>query len=210
MFDLNKAVEEWRQQMAAGGIKPAGVLDELEGHLREDVERQVQAGTGPQQAFELAVQRLGQAGALKVEFGRADRKKAMRRFVIYTAVLAYVWVMLMGTYSLLNVEMSSRLRWLGFGAVALLVLSLGGKQLLYRFLPGLPNRRVRSMVQWSCLVLAVAWLPVYGYAVLPHVSWTIGQLVVATLWSFNLPPVVIGVIRGMDEAARRRAAMVSA
>jgi ferritin-like metal-binding protein YciE len=40
MFDPEQTIAEWRRQMAAGGIKTPEVLNELESHLREDVEQQ--------------------------------------------------------------------------------------------------------------------------------------------------------------------------
>ena len=38
MFDLEQAIAEWRKQMLAAGIKAPVPLDELESHLREEVE----------------------------------------------------------------------------------------------------------------------------------------------------------------------------
>jgi len=76
MFDLEQAISEWRQQMAAGGIKTPDVLDELESHLREDVDQQVRSGLSQQQAFEDAVQRIGQRQALKREFCKVSRHGA--------------------------------------------------------------------------------------------------------------------------------------
>ena len=70
MFELEQAITEWRRMMAADGLKARSLLDELEGHLRDDVERQVQSGTGVEPAFHGAVGRLGQSGALKDEFSK--------------------------------------------------------------------------------------------------------------------------------------------
>ncbi len=80
MFNLDQAVAEWRRQMLAGGVKHFDVLDELESHLREDVEERVHAGSNAQQAFEKAVQTIGQAAALECEFGKVGgMKKAQER-----------------------------------------------------------------------------------------------------------------------------------
>jgi hypothetical protein len=43
-------------------------LEELESHLRDDVEQQMQSGLNAQQAFENSVQRIGHANKLKSEF----------------------------------------------------------------------------------------------------------------------------------------------
>src|SRR4051812_30167700 len=70
MFNLNQAIAEWRQQMAADGLKAPALLDELESHLQEDVERQVQAGVGAEHAFREAIGHLGQPSALTDEFAK--------------------------------------------------------------------------------------------------------------------------------------------
>jgi Clp amino terminal domain, pathogenicity island component len=68
MFNLEKAIVEWRRQMTVGGIRSPRLLDELESHLRDDMEQQILSGSDPQQAFEAAVQKIGRADALKCEF----------------------------------------------------------------------------------------------------------------------------------------------
>jgi len=68
MFDLEQSIAEWRRQMLAAGIKTPVPLEELEIHLREDMEAQAQSGLNAQQAFENSVQRIGQADELKREF----------------------------------------------------------------------------------------------------------------------------------------------
>jgi leader peptidase (prepilin peptidase)/N-methyltransferase len=72
MFDLEKAIAEWRQQMLAAGIKTPVPLDELESHLRDDVDHQAKSGMKEQQAFEAAIQRIGHAGVLRNEFTKID------------------------------------------------------------------------------------------------------------------------------------------
>jgi hypothetical protein len=71
MFDLEKAIADWRQRMVAAGLKTPVPLAELESHLRDEIERQVKAGLNEPQAFAVAVRELGQPAALKNEFQRA-------------------------------------------------------------------------------------------------------------------------------------------
>jgi hypothetical protein len=68
MFNLEQSIVEWRQQMLAAGIKTPVPLEELEIHLREEIERQMNSGTNPQLAFENSVQQIGHADELKGEF----------------------------------------------------------------------------------------------------------------------------------------------
>lgn len=71
MFDLNQAIADWRQQMLAAGIQSPTPLEELESHLREEIERQIHLGLTAQAAFDSATQKMGHAGLLKIEFKKA-------------------------------------------------------------------------------------------------------------------------------------------
>src|SRR6185503_8617143 len=75
MFNLEQSVSEWRRQMQSVGLKNPDIVDELESHLREDLARRVQAGESEEQAFESAVQGVGQASLLKHEFAKLSGKK---------------------------------------------------------------------------------------------------------------------------------------
>ena len=86
MFDLEQKISEWRKQMLAAGIKTPAPLDELEIHLREDVEQQKRAGLSEPQAFEAAIQRIGQAGPLKSEFAKAGGTGRTAIWFLLTAV----------------------------------------------------------------------------------------------------------------------------
>src|SRR5258707_11338846 len=95
MFNLDQAIKDWRRQMLAAGIKTPVPLDELESHLRDEVEEQTRSGANEQAAFEIAVQRLGQARALKVEFKKVEstERKQMKRI---EAILAALFGMVFG------------------------------------------------------------------------------------------------------------------
>jgi len=71
MFNLEQAIIEWRRQMLAAGIPAPIPLDELEAHLRDDIQRAVQGGDSEEQAFCVGVERLGSPGTLKVEFAKS-------------------------------------------------------------------------------------------------------------------------------------------
>ena len=79
MFNFDQAIAGWRQQMAHGGLSEGEVLDELESHLRDEFESRLRTGLSAPDAFQAAVQRVGEAHALKHEFATsitaADRLK---------------------------------------------------------------------------------------------------------------------------------------
>ena len=80
MFDLEQSISEWRQRMLTAGIKSSATLDELESHLREEIEQQVKSGRDVQQAYKNAMQHLGEINALKTEFRQTSRAREKRRF----------------------------------------------------------------------------------------------------------------------------------
>jgi hypothetical protein len=68
MFDLERQIQQWRQSLTeALGNRPEA-LEELENHLRDEVQRQMQTGQSPEQAWALALQRLGSPQQLASEF----------------------------------------------------------------------------------------------------------------------------------------------
>jgi hypothetical protein len=68
MFELERAISEWRHEMQCRGIRAAEKLDELESHLRDDFEEQVRSGMEIQQAFDSARVSIGQSDPLGREF----------------------------------------------------------------------------------------------------------------------------------------------
>jgi hypothetical protein len=71
MFDLEQSISGWRQQMLAAGIQTPVPLEELEIHLREEIEQRMQSGISEQEAFAMASAIIGQPEPLKSEFKRA-------------------------------------------------------------------------------------------------------------------------------------------
>ena len=74
MFNLEQSIAEWRKQMLTAGIKTP-VLEELESHLREEFELQTRAGFNAPFAFGIAVEHIGTAQTLKIEFKKVERNR---------------------------------------------------------------------------------------------------------------------------------------
>lgn len=72
MFNLEQSIVEWRRQMLAAGIDAPVPLEELESHLREEIERRTRSGYNAQQAFEIAANEIGPASELKQEFKKSN------------------------------------------------------------------------------------------------------------------------------------------
>ena len=69
-FNLETAISEWRERLAATGLKSRETLDELESHLRDDIDDLLRSGKTVEDAFELAVARVGRSVALAEEFSK--------------------------------------------------------------------------------------------------------------------------------------------
>ena len=82
MFDLEKSIADWRKQMLAAGIQTPVPLEELEIHLREDIEQQMKSGLNEQEAFTASVQKIGQAHAVQSEFKKVEASREAVRFIV--------------------------------------------------------------------------------------------------------------------------------
>lgn len=136
MFDLDKAIAEWRRQMLASGIKSADILDELESHLRDDFEEQLRSGLNEEQAFQTAKLRIGQAGALQTEFAKlrpAQRRLGPRMLRMGRFGLAPV-MLLINVVTLVQAKISPTERAAGLFVVTLISLYLASLSYWVRLL----------------------------------------------------------------------------
>src|ERR1700679_2335147 len=113
MFDLEQAIAEWRQQMLAAGIKSPVPLEELEIHLREEIEREMHSGMNEQKAFEISVQQIGQPKMLKSEFKKTERT-SMKKIGIFAVLIGTVIILRILTEhpDAAHLRPNEQLRWL--------------------------------------------------------------------------------------------------
>lgn len=91
MFNLEQAIAEWRKQMFAAGIKTPVPLEELENHLREEIEKSLLSGMSEQNAFEIAARRIGQPKILDIEFKKSERTFIKRTLPILIGIFAVLF-----------------------------------------------------------------------------------------------------------------------
>lgn len=72
--------------MRAAGITSPVLLEELESHLREEVERQMRAGLDAPSAFAIGVGQIGQAKTLQTEFTKIERNDMKRMTYILLGI----------------------------------------------------------------------------------------------------------------------------
>ncbi len=73
MHNLEQLIAEWRKTMMTEPNVGRETLDELENHLRENVDRLVRSGMTEPEAFQRAVTQLGGAPAIASEFQKLDQ-----------------------------------------------------------------------------------------------------------------------------------------
>ena len=140
MFDLNRALADWRQDMHAQRTLSGADLDELEDHLREEIAQLTGQGLSEEEAFQVARMRLGSPRDLGGEFAMADpagrRSFRLRWMVVGALALVALWLgsgVVTGLVAALVGMAQSRgvlpeampALGLGFGVLKLLVLALG-------------------------------------------------------------------------------------
>lgn len=201
MFDVEKAISEWRQRMIAAGVKTERILNELETHLREDLALKSEEIT--ETAFELAVQRIGESNALAKEFEKAAKGVQERNIKLLCIILVALMYSLPFVLSIPKpwIGFDPVQRWLGIGAIALTVLSLFSGLLLRRFLPVIPDKRLRTRIQFVGVIPVIIWIAAFGFAILPRLELNFGQVSVATLWAISPLAIFGGLTFGLDEAA---------
>jgi hypothetical protein len=84
-FDLNAAIENWRNELAAQPNLAPDDRRELETHLRDSIAGFQQRGLNEEESFWLARRRVGQPQQLGEEFVKADPPKVWRERVFWMA-----------------------------------------------------------------------------------------------------------------------------
>jgi hypothetical protein len=213
MFDFEEKISEWRKQMLAGGIKTPAPLEELEIHLREDIEKQMQSGLSEQAAFYSAVQKIGQGQVVQTEFEKVEEIKMTgeqrlreRGLMIFSILIPLI----LGGTVLRNQEsaMTSAEQMSSFAAIAIFSLLIWGGRLGYGIFPAIRAKRIRDGILYSCCVPMMLWWIIFLRVIVPRYDFTMGQFMVAFSWGFLVPAgVCLGLVWGIEAAARKKAAM---
>ena len=211
MFNLESSITAWRQQMLAAGVQTPVPLEELELHLREDIEQRLQSGSDEQSAFESAVQKIGGASPLQNEFAKVEtategRKWKLQQFAFFTsATLFPLWIGSMVFFKFGNFShAASGERMSSLSAVAVFSLLLWSGRLCHGLLPVISSKRTRDIILYTVFTLVVIWWVVFLHILVPRHDYTVGQFCVTFLWGF-IPPVgaFAGLVWGLETAARK-------
>ena len=79
MFELEKAIKNWRKNLFTNESLEDGYVEELESHLRDEIERLLDRGTDPKEAFEKAVVSIGSPESMGTEFYKTHTERLSGR-----------------------------------------------------------------------------------------------------------------------------------
>jgi uncharacterized membrane protein len=198
MFNLEQSIADWRKEMLAAGIKSPVPLEELENHLREEIEQQVKAGVSEQQAFEGSASQVGQAEVLKKEFIRAKGLRDLLGDDQTTRthrVLGMIWLgfFLLGSLGVLNsffalIKDIERFSFAQFCVIFLLgyifMRGITGSISLFRGKDQQGRRIIRTFA-FLCVILVVVRLAVFKSVSMSGDVFTFFSL--ATIWLLRPP-----------------------
>jgi len=186
MFDLEQSITEWRLQMLAAGIKTPAPLEELELHLREEIDQQIKSGTQVQTAFSSAIEKIGRVEFLREQFKQSHEADKSKRIVFVGCFYSTVLVLYISatTYAMARNDLSVSDWCLGLSAqITLLLLSLLCWRQIPGRLPAISSRALQSVIGLMGGISGAAWFLVFAYFVLPFCDFNTGELVVALLWA---------------------------
>ena len=207
MFDLQKSINDWRRQMLATGVKQPAPLDELELHLREEIERLMASGLDEPAAFTAAVKNLGPAQSLRDEFKKVKATPSRRHWLAFEILFllnAFVYPLMLGANAFLVKDGS--FSGMNFGqqvssvaagfAYSLFAFSL--RFFCLRF-PNLLTNRIRDIL----FIPILAWLVVFAWGIMPHCNFDDSARSVLSLWGFSPFGLLIGWIWAHATTSRK-------
>jgi len=129
-FDLNRAIQQWREDLAQSPSFRRENLAELEAHLRDSVAALETRGLTKEEAFVVACKRIGKGGALEKEFGKVNGHAVWLDRILWMLIGFQFWVIVSIAYSTTQRVVRGVLWWtvegtevskLGFNLVVILL-----------------------------------------------------------------------------------------
>jgi fumarate reductase subunit D len=196
MFDLQKSINDWRLQMLAAGVKYPAPMDELELHLREEIDRLMESGLDEPSAFTTAAKNLGPAQSLRDEFKKVKATPSRRRWLAFEILFlfsALVYPLMLGVNAFLvrdgvfsGMNFGQQVSSVAAG-FACSLFTFGLRFFCLRF-SNLLSLRIRD----ALFVPILAWLVVFAWGIMPHCNFEDGTRSVVSLWGFAPFGLLIG------------------
>jgi hypothetical protein len=212
MFNVDQAISEWRKRMAAQGIKSHEILDELESHLRADVQERIRSGRDVSEAFQAAVQRIGQAPALKAEFAKTGRTRgALEKLMIAICIVFVAFILFLSSAAIILCFTALADRIAAGTAVICILLAAFGWPYVVPFLPAIAHKRKRIAVALGCILAGIGVATLFTQVILPHFGVPYEhQIPSVGFWIIVPMAIGLGLGCGIDQAGRSRGTRVIA
>ena len=203
MFNLEQAIAKWRQQMLLAGIKAPAVLDELESHLREEVERQLRTGMPAEQAFETAAQKIGPASALKSEFRKTGLSSLVEKLMIAIAVLFAAFGVFLTSATMILCYTTLVERLAGFAALGFILLTVFGSRYFIPVVPVISRAGKRLAIQAACIAAGFGICTLYIQLIVSQFERPGQAIPVIGFWGVLPIACGFGLASALERAVRR-------
>ena len=94
MFDMNEKIKIWRSDLTRQQTLEKSDIDELENHLREEIERLTESDLTQEEAFIVASHRLGHSDNLSDEFAKVNTSILWRKRLFWAGAIVLAWIIL--------------------------------------------------------------------------------------------------------------------
>jgi len=210
MFNLEQSIADWRRQMLAAGIKMPVPLEELESHLREDIAQQMQSGLSAQQAFGIAMKKIGRALELKREFKKVSAPMEMQKIIKLAGVIcvavAIFCPLFMFLPFLLAHELNLMTKMLGLAVYATIIATIVlSWEYNHKLLPAIHNQLLRRAVGIVCYAGCLLWIRF----VLFHLPAGVlhSRSIFLVLFVFGLECTAIAILGGVGHGLEKAVSM---
>jgi hypothetical protein len=229
MFQLESAIENWRKHLSQNQTMLSEDLDELEGHLRDEMDSLMLAGLNEEEAFMVASHRLGDDAAVAQEFAKVNLSVVWKRrliwmlFGIFISILVTALAQLSSSASavmLIRADVSRSVSVAITSVVyfATFLMFLAILFAVFHRLDGLPQAGRRKVKPWIVLVCGVG-----GLLLLKAVAFIlnvigvrvasvnkISEIVIASklaefFWSIFWPVLIVGILIWLLSSKKRAA-----
>ena len=169
MFNFEQAIAEWKKGLMVEGISESAVLDELEGHLREEAGTKMQSGLDARRAFESAIQEIGRPDMIKNEFKKVGGAGRVAEWLMIGVCAAFVaLILLLGGATGVLCFTSTADRVMAAVAMVSSVSVAFCWRYAVPFLPVIANAWKRTAAGLACIAMGIVAGSLFCNWVLPH------------------------------------------
>jgi len=119
MFSLNKEINKWREALLERQTCKTSDLDELESHLRDEIDQLKLNGLSEQEAFMVGTHRLGDTEILADEFAKVNESLWLRKKLFFAGCVLFAYIFASytaGTLSKIFLLLTTLLGFRGYAA----------------------------------------------------------------------------------------------